>query len=416
MGFKKTMAIMLSAIISISLVGCEKFSNINSEQISAEKVDKELVESNNKFGFNVFKEISKDEKDKNVFISPLSISMALTMTYNGARDNTKVEISKVLGYEGMDDDKINHGYKTLNSYLENIDKNIELNVGNSIWIKEGKDINKEFININKNTFGAKVDNLDFSKASSVDKINNWIEKSTNKMIKDMLKEPISSDVIMYLINAIYFKGDWQEPFDKNSNITDEFTKSKGEKSKGDFMRKFANSDKTFYGEKEDFKAIKMPYDSGKVSMYAVLPKEGLDVDSFINTLDIDKWNSIKKSIGKEKKAVNVSFPKFQIEYGAKELEDSLIALGMKDAFSRTANFDGIREYMRISSVLHQAKIEVNEKGSEAAAATIVEMMETSIPIIKDPKEFIANRPFIFIMEDEESGTILFMGKLEEVKS
>ncbi len=361
MGFKKTMAIMLSAIISISLVGCEKFSNINSEQISAEKVDKELVESNNKFGFNVFKEISKDEKDKNVFISPLSISMALTMTYNGARNNTKVEISKVLGYEGMDDDKINHGYKTLNSYLENRDKNIELNVGNSIWIKEGKDINKEFININKNTFGAKVDNLDFSKASSVDKINNWIEKSTN-------------------------------------------------------MRKFANSDKTFYGEKEDFKAIKMPYDSGKVSMYAVLPKEGLDVDSFINTLDIDKWNSIKKSIGKEKKAVNVSFPKFQIEYGAKELEDSLIALGMKDAFSRTANFDGIREYMRISSVLHQAKIEVNEKGSEAAAATIVEMMETTMPMIEDPKEFIANRPFIFIMEDEESGTILFMGKLEEVKS
>lgn len=416
MGFKKTMTIILSAIISISLVGCEKFSNINSEQISAEKVDKELVESNNKFGFNVFKEISKDEKDKNVFISPLSISMALTMTYNGARDNTKAEMSKVLEYEGIDDDKINHGYKALNSYLENIDKNIELNVGNSIWVKEGKDINKEFININKNTFGAKVDNLDFSKASSVDKINSWIEKSTNKMIKDMLKGPISSDVIMYLINAIYFKGDWQDPFDKNSNVTDEFTNSKGEKSKVDFMRKFANSDKIFYGEKEDFKTIKMPYDSGKVSMYAVLPKEGLDIDSFINTLDIDKWNSIKKSIGKEKEAVNVSFPKFQIKYGTKELKEPLMDLGMKDAFSRIANFDGISEYTRISSVLHQAKIEVNEKGSEAAAATIVEMMETTMLIIEDPKEFIANRPFMFIMEDEESGTILFMGKLEEVKS
>lgn len=416
MRFRKIISVILVAIISISLIGCEKFSNKDNEQVSAKEVDKEVVEGNNKFAFNVFKEISKAESNKNVFISPLSISIALTMTYNGARENTKTEMNKVLGYEGMDDDKINNDYKILHSYLENLDKNIKLNISNSIWIREGEDINKEFININKDIFGAKVDNLDFTKPSSVDKINDWIEKSTDKMIKDMLKGPIDGNVVMYLINAIYFKGQWQDPFDKNNNITEEFTNSKGEKSKVDFMRKIANSDKTFYGEKDDFQAIKMPYDSGKVSMYAVLPKEGLDIDSFINTLDMDKWNSIKRSIGKDKEAVNVSFPKFQIEYGAKELKEPLVSLGMKDIFSDAANLSGIREGIYVSSVLHQGKIEVNENGSEAAAVTIVEVRETSMPIIDETKEFIANRPFIFILEDEESGTILFMGKLEEAKN
>ncbi len=407
-------AIILIAMISISLAGCG-FSN--NKQVLADKVDKELVEGNNKFAFNIFKEISKDDKEKNVFISPLSISMALTMTYNGAKDNTKEEMSKVLGYDGMLDDEINDNYKTLTSYLGNIDKNIKLNIGNSIWIREGLDINKEFININKDTFGAKVDNLDFSKASSVDKINKWIGKSTNNMIKDMLKGPIPDNIIMYLINAIYFKGNWQEPFDKNNNVTEEFTNSKGEKSQVDFMRKLVDSDKTFYGEKDDSKVIKMPYAGGKISMYAVLPKEGLGIDSFGNGLDLDKWKSIKASIGKEKEDVNVSFPKFQIEYGAKELKESLVALGMKDAFSEAAaNFEGIREEICISSVLHQAKIEVNEKGSEASAATIVEVKETAMQIRDDHKEFIANRPFVFIIEDEESGIILFMGKLEEVKN
>ncbi len=415
MKLKKIISLMLIAIIATSLIGCEKFSSKNKEEISAKEVDKEVVEGNNKFAFNIFKEISKDENNKNVFISPLSISMALTMTYNGAKENTKAEMNKVLGYEGMSDDKINNSYKILHSYLENIDENVKLNLSNSIWIREGQNINKEFININKDIFGAKVDNLDFSKSSSVDKINNWIEKSTNNMIKDMLKGPIDGDVIMYLINAIYFKGQWQEPFDTNNNIIGKFTNSKGEKSEIDFMRKVAADDKTFYGEKDDFKAIKMPYDSGKVSMYAVLPKEGLNIDNFINNLDMNKWNSIKESIGKEQEAVNVSFPKFEIEYGAKELKEPLAALGMKDIFSDRANLSGIREGICVSSVLHQGKIEVNEKGSEAAAATIVEVRETAMPIIDDPKEFIADRPFVFIIEDEESGTILFMGKLEEVK-
>lgn len=415
MKIKKIISLMLIAIIATSLIGCEKFSSKNKEEISAKEVDKEVVEGNNKFAFNIFKEISKDENNKNVFISPLSISMALTMTYNGAKENTKAEMNKVLGYEGMSDDKINNSYKILHSYLENIDENVKLNLSNSIWIREGQNINKEFININKDIFGAKVDNLDFSKSSSVDKINNWIEKSTNNMIKDMLKGPIDGDVIMYLINAIYFKGQWQEPFDINNNIIGKFTNSKGDKTEIDFMRKVAADDKTFYGEKDDFKAIKMPYDGGKVSMYAVLPKEGLNIDNFINNLDMNKWNSIKESIGKEQEAVNVSFPKFEMEYGTKELKGPLVALGMKDIFSDAANLSGIRENIYVSSVLHQGKIEVNEKGSEAAAATIVEVRETAMPIINDPKEFIADRPFVFIIEDEESGTILFMGKLEEVK-
>jgi len=181
------------------------------------------------------------------------------------------------------------------------------------------------------------------------------------------------------------------------------------------MNKFID-DKTFYGEGEEFKAIKLPYDNGKISMYMMLPDENKDIDEFIKDLDLNKWNDIKASFGEEKQAGNVSIPKFEIEYGTKELNDSLINLGMEEAFTNRANFTGIGDELYISRVLHQAKIEVNEKGSEASAGTVVEMMASGAKLIEeDIKEFKADRPFLFIIADEESENILFMGKLETTK-
>lgn len=415
MRFKKLALIILTGVISLSLISCGITSKEKSKVVSQDDIEKQVIEGNNEFGFNIFKELSLEDEGENVFISPLSISTALTMAYNGASGNTKEEMEKVLGHSGVDIDKVNESYKTLTKYLENVDKKVELNIGNSIWIRDGEKINKKFIDTNKDVFGAEVETLDFSKSSAVDSINEWISKSTNGMIKDMLKGPISDDVMMYLINAIYFKGDWQEPFDANSSYTDEFLNSKGEKVSCEFMRKFASGDhKTFYGEGENFQTIKLPYDNGKVSMYVVLPEEDKNINTFVKEISSEKWNLIKNSIGSEKKDIKVTLPKFEIQYGTKELKDSLIKIGMKEAFTHNANFKGIRDEIYISNVVHQAKIEVNEKGSEAAAATIVQADGAAAPIIVNTKEFLANRPFVFIIEDEESGNILFMGTLKNI--
>jgi len=415
MKFKKFITIGLAGIISLSLISCGVEPKKVEEKVSLDDINEKVIDGNNTLGLNIFKELCMEDKGENIFMSPISISTALTMTYNGAKDNTKAEMESVLGYTGLDTNLVNESYKTLINHLENVDKDVKLSIGNSIWVREGEDINKEFININKDIFDAEVDNLDFSKGSSVDKINNWISKSTNGKITDMIKGPISNDVIMYLINAIYFKGQWQDPFDAYSNSTENFTTSEGEKISSEFMNKFID-DKTFYGEGEEFKAIKLPYDNGKISMYMMLPDENKDIDEFIKDLDLNKWNDIKASFGEEKQAGNVSIPKFEIEYGTKELNDSLINLGMEEAFTNRANFTGIGDELYISRVLHQAKIEVNEKGSEASAGTVVEMMASGAKLIEeDIKEFKADRPFLFIIADEESENILFMGKLETTK-
>jgi len=370
------------------------------------RIDKNLIEGNSQFAFDIFKLLNDEDSGKNIFISSLSISSALAMTYNGARATTKDAMAKTLRYEGIEMENLNASFRELTAYLGSM-KDVKLNIGNSIWIKEGQEIEQEFLSTNKKALGAYIEELDFSKVDSADKINKWISDATEGKIDKVLEPPISPDVIMYLINTIYFKGQWREKFNPDMTYTAQFHTEDGRSEDIEMM---SRNGKVEYGNVGGNKIVRLPYGKGKIAMYCVLPEEGVKIDDFIKRLNAEKWNEIRNSVSETGNVV-LRIPKFKIEYGIKELNDSLKALGMEEAFSESADFSGIREGIYISRVIHKAVIEVNEEGSEAAGATVVKMIGSAAA---EPIQFIADRPFLFVIADDETGSIFFMGKMCDV--
>lgn len=394
------------AFTAVFLAGCGRSTVSQNKSYDMEKIDAAVIEGNSQFAFDIFKELNNEDSEKNIFISPFSISTALAMTYNGADTTTKEAMAKALKYEGIEIDAMNSSYEALLGYLNSM-KDIKLDMGNSIWIREGQKIKPEFLSTNKKTFDAHIQELDFSKADSVDKINKWIDNATKGKITKMLEPPISPDVIMYLINAVYFKGQWEKKFDSKMTFTGKFHAEDGSSEDVQLMSRQGEVD---YGSIDGDKVVRLPYGKGKTAMYCVLPDEGIKINDFIKTLDGEKWNQIRNSVSKTDDVL-LQIPKFKMEYGIKKLNDSLEVLGMGEAFSDSADFSGIRKGISISRVLHKAVIEVNEEGSEAAGATVVEVKETAAA---EPVRFIADRPFLFFITDDDTGTILFMGKMCDV--
>jgi len=387
-----------------------KTGGSNSVDFDLGKIDVSIKNGNEKFAVDIFKLLNTEDESKSIFISPLSISSALSMIYNGAETTTKEAMGKALSYEGVEMDKLNESYKNLIAHLNNVDPKVELNINNSIWIRKdekikGEMIKEEFLKTNRDTFSAHVTGLDFNKAEAADTINKWISEATKGKINKMIAPPISSDVIMYLINAIYFKGQWTKQFDKKCTFTGTFNTEDGQKKEVQMMTRTGAVE---YGNFENTKIVRLPYGDKKTAMYGILPEEGMKINDYIEQLSIEKWQELKDSISSRKDVI-LQIPKFKLEYGIKDLNSSLTALGMGEAFGETADFSGIGDNICISRVLHKAVIEVNEEGSEAAAATVGEITTTSASV---PITFIADRPFI--LADEETGTILFMGKLSDI--
>jgi serine protease inhibitor len=318
-------------------------------------------------------------------------------------------MGKTLGFQDIDRKAVNKGYSYLHNYLQNVDEKLELNVANSIWVREGQKINENFLSNNKNNFNAQITTLDFTQDSAVQTMNKWIYDATRGKIAKMLEPPIDPDVIMYLINAIYFKGEWSKQFDPEKTFDGTFSAFDGSEQA---VKMMSLKGEVEYTEGRDYKAVRLPYGNGKMSMYAILPNEDVSINDFIDSMELDKWNEIRNNMV-DTADVLLQIPKFELEYGIKNLNSSLIELGMGEAFSEDADFSGIREDVFISNVFHKAVIEVNEEGSEAAAATVIGIGLTSAII--DPITFIADRPFMFIIADETTGTMLFMGKLLSIK-
>lgn len=404
---KRIIGILLTLMFfSLSLASCS--GGTMGKKLNINKINKGVIDGSSRFAFNIFKELNSEDQNGNIFISPLSISTALTMTYNGSASTTREAMGRTLGYEGIKETEISQSYKTLIDYLDSIDKGVELNTANSIWIREGEAIREDFLTNNKNNFNAEISELDFSKEASVDTINKWISKATEKKIDKMLEPPIDPLVVMYLINAIYFKGEWSNKFDTKNTYDHDFNSPGGNTQS---VKMMSRTGEVEYLKGEDYKAVKLPYGKGNTSMYFLLPDEGIDINSFIENMSFDEWKKLRENIS-EVDGLRLEIPRFKLEYGIKNLNDSLITLGMGEAFSGQADFSGIRDGLYISEVLHKAVIEVNEKGSEAAAATVVVVKETAA---MEPITFTADRPFMFIIAEEETGTILFMGKLLSVE-
>jgi len=382
----------------------ETKANSQSDKI-AESVDQNLVSLNTDFALKIFKELSNEDENTNVFISPISISLAAAMAYNGAKNLTQQEIAETLEFKDYSIEELNSSFKVLLSSMTDIDEMVQLYTGNSIWCGKDFDVEKDFTDLAGNYYNASIYNEDFNNPDTAGKMNDWVSKATEGKISNIVSPQALKDAVMYLVNAIYFKGQWKDKFKvENTKEDDFFLVDKNIKK----VQMMTNNKKYEYCQGDDFQMIRMPYGRGKAAMYAILPNEGISINDFINNLSRDLLNKyISEAMSTE---VMLKFPKFNIEYGAKSLVEPLKNLGMVNAFSaEKADFGSIAPLMFISQIEHKAIIEVNEEGTVAAAASSFGMGATAVR----PVEFIVNRPFILLIRDDRTGNILFMGKILE---
>jgi len=365
----------------------------------------ELAESNNDFGWDIFKVINDDKTESNIFISPFSISTALSMTLNGAKGETKDEMIKVLQYNGWDLNKINSSYKALLEVLPYLDDKVKMRIANSIWYRQGFNVLPEFLDINKNNYDAEIRAEDFNNPETKDIINGWVENKTEGKIKDIIKT-VDPNTVMFLINAIYFKGNWKYEFDKKKTFKGDFNLQGGDKIKTDFMS--INEITLPYYNSPNFDMIDIPYGDSIYSMSIIMPDNGISVDELVDEMDIVTWSNAIDNLRNVE--MTLTIPKFKIE-NKEYLKETLRSLGMKKVFNPSqADLSGINGTggLWVSKVIHQSFVEVDEKGTEAAAATVVAVELKASPIVSS---FVADKPFLFVIRDNATNSILFIGKV-----
>ena len=332
--------------------------------------------------------------------------MAFGMLLNGANGPTLDSLEQALGDRGMTLSDINNAYKNSSAYLSALDAHVIFQNANSIWYRNGFQVLPEFLTVNKNYFDADVAGLDFSLPSAVQTINNWVDSKTNGKIPTILETPISSDVMMYLINAIYFKGAWTHTFDTAKTKTSTFTRSDGSTTQCPFMSQ--SNTYAYYGD-NTLQAIDLPYGDQTYTMTVLLPAAGTSIDQFASALTMDQWNTI---IGKlDSSKVDLFMPKFTLNY-SRSLAEDLKALGMGIVFDPLrADLSHIKQTggLYVSDVLHKTYVNVNEEGTEAAAVTVITI---GITVVVEMPQMRIDRPFIFAIREHQSGTILFIGKVD----
>lgn len=384
-------------------LGLEIASHVDFNQEDYEKI----VSANNELGFQIIRDV-EDNEDGNAFISPTSLLMALSMVYNGAAGETKEEIAKAMAIEGIDVDDLNQANASLMTMLNKDSDHIQLNVANSIWLNEEFHFLDEFIQHNQDYFNAEVEEIDVLDRKSSKKINNWVKQSTNDKIEDIADDPLDSNLVAMLINAIYFKGDWVHAFDPKQTENRAFHLEDGTTKKVPTMKL---NKELAYMENDLFQAITLPYGDGEMSMKVFLPKEDSSLEAVQQQLTEENWNTWNDSF--DKKEGKLLLPRFQMEYEA-TLNETLDSLGMRHAFDRNkADFSNMIQEdvpLWISKVKQKTFVDVNEEGTEAAAVTSVEMKTVSAPI-DQPFRMEVNRPYLIAITDDETNTILFIGSI-----
>ncbi len=406
-------AILVVVLLFAALLASSCDGNENLEPIQKEpkpdlpEKSADLIKSSNTFGFEMFKILNeKEKKDKNIFVSPTSVSMALAMAYNGADTKTKTEMEKVLGFAGYSRQQINETFQQLANLLENINPKIQLDIANSIWYRSGFPIYSDFINANQTYYDAEVAELDFAnQKESLKIINGWVAENTNNKIKEIL-DGIPPEAMLYLINAVYFKANWKYKFDKKNTHNMDFFTSNNKPISVPFM--YLNSDLNVYND-ENLQAVELPYSDDSFSMLVLLPQKDKSVNQLVELLDDKYWNTINNSL-QEEQDIKLYFPKFKFEYKT-ELQEILAIQGMPSAFAGDADFSKISSMnLFISRVIHKSYVDVNEEGTEAAAVTAIEFEFMSVT---SEKKLKINRPFLFAIQEKSTGSIVFIGKINE---
>ena len=411
--------VLMAALLLIA--GCQVETNpsdnnstnpisVSENQVSA----KHVANGNNDFGIKLFSDLSK--KEGNIFISPYSIYSAFGMVYEGASGDTKNQMNSVLWYEMLVGDVLVYpsdrdrrdGFYTLSNNF-NLSKNTTLSTANALWIQNDYKILDSYSQLTSSVYKARAYNVDFmQKENARLKINGWTEDNTNGKIKDLIPTgSLRADSRLVLTNAVYFNSSWKMKFEKRDTQDKDFTTGSGSKVKVPMMRQ---TSKFGYMEDSNVQILEMPYIDDKLSMVLILPKGDLSLAK----LDLQK---VKESESKlENQKVNVFVPRFKFT-SKFELSSQLKSMGMTEAFSDNADFSAMtgNKDLKIGFVIHQAYVDVNEEGTEAAAATAIGMTVTSMPVNNPIPTFMADKPFIFMIKDKSSGTILFIGKVNNPK-
>jgi len=411
---KKITVLILTLFIFISSIYA---ANTDTVKQDASAVSGGIFE----FAFNLYGKMIElpelKQSGGNLFFSPYSISTALAMTYCGARGDTASQMASVLRLptvksETIPLERIAAGYGAVqNSLQANPDTSgYQLNVANALWCQKDYSLWDSYTNLVTGSFGAGFNKLDFVGQTEASRktINTWIKEQTNEKIKDLIPAGnIDSTTRLVLTNAIYFKGDWATQFKKDDTESADFNVTPDKKVQVQMMYQKGTFD---YGESDMIQVLQMPYKGDELAMMIVLPKPNFTFDEFEKKLVENHFLTIA-SASRKKVEVEVFLPKFKITCGTLELKDILRDMGMKDAFSDAADFSGMtgKRDLYISNVMHKAFVEVNEEGTEAAAATAVGMKMTSLP--KPAPVFRADRPFIFFILDTRTNCILFVGRV-----
>lgn len=404
----KTLAFFFAIFLIISLTACNKNKTEPIQeptQIHLSEKAGQVIAKSNAFGTELFKAVALEDSDKNLMISPLSASVALTMLMNGCDGETYSQIHDMLGYEGLTSHEVNAAYNSLVQQLLAADQSTELALANALWYRNSFTVLPSYLQTMQTDFDAHIQGLNFASPSALQTMNNWASDNTNGKIPVVLNE-ISPDAVMFLMNALYFKGIWTEQFTTENTYNSPFTLDDDSEINIPTMHGMIPAKAYFT---EDYKAIELFYGRKNFSMIVLVPNSS--INNFLGNTTPETWTNLTAQLDMQTMLMDfhVSLPKFTFEY-EKRLNEQLKALGMTDAFnSAVANLTKIAdENIFVSFVKQNTFVEVNEEGTEAAAVTTIGIELTSAG---DPPEFDVDKPFIFSIREQTTNTFLFMGQV-----
>ena len=385
----------------------------------ADAVSADIVEANTRLGLNIFEKLALGNHE-NMMISPLSISIAMAMVTNGATDENLDEMKEVLGFGEMELPDVNEQFAQLIASLVEADKDLVLEIADSVWMDDvfAPDVKQDFVDVLTEFYDAAFFTEDFQDEATVGKINSWVSEKTHEKIDKVIDE-IGPNTIMYLINAVYFKAAWTTSFNKESTYEGTFMLSDGSEGKADYMGfSYDQEVPDFYsyssdwGDENGYSVVRLPYGRGVFAFYGIVPtyENESNIDDFIAKIAENGFDSYISQL--EERSFPVQLPKYKFAY-EKSLVDVFKSLGMEKAFVDGAlmNIASEPHAPFISDIYHKTFIDVNEEGTEAAAVTVVEVGENAMP-----SGFFATRPFVFVIRDDRTGSILFIGKVENPKA
>jgi serine protease inhibitor len=406
MNLSRPMLFVVAALCTACSEATAPGTPLNALPRDLTQSESRVIAGSNDFAFDLFRTGNLSQHNANVFMSPLSASMALSMATNGASGATYDAMHSSLRLTGSTQQEVNGGFKSLIALLRGLDPKTDFRIANSIWFERTFPFSTSFLDESKTYFDARVEGLDFSSSSAVPTINSWVSEQTNNKIPTIL-DAIAKNEVMFLVNAIYFKGIWQKRFDKSKTSDALFRAADGSTATVPMMSRGEGVD-VDYASTPEYSAVDLPYGNSAFTMTVVVPNT--DIDTFAESFDQTKWNLLVGSL--HSSDVQVYLPRFRMEW-KRTLNDDLEQLGMGVAFDpNQADFtrmSPLGSQLYITRVVQETFVDVDEEGTEAAAATSV-----GVGVVSMPPSFRADRPFLVVIRERFSGTILFIGKIAKL--